>query len=107
MKSGSVIIQDFFLIIFYFEADVILTFTILILAICKLHQYFYISQRPNCFFDLANTELIKISTWFKANKLSLNLKKTFLMVFKTRQRKRIIEGTFIIEDKQIEQVSQI
>ena len=29
------------------------------------------------------------------------------MVFKTRQRKSIIEGPLIIEDKQIEQVSQI
>ena len=33
-----------------------------------------------------NSELNKLSTWFKANKLSLNLKKTNFMLFKPRQK---------------------
>ena len=34
-----------------------------------------------------NSELNKSSTWFKANKLSLNLKKTNYMLFKPRQKR--------------------
>ena len=32
-------------------------------------------------FETANSELAKASNWFKANKLTLNVKKTKLMVF--------------------------
>ena len=69
-----------------------------------------ISQRPKLFILLGKYWVYKQtipSKQYQANKLSLNLKKTFFMVFKTRQRKSIIEGPLIIEDKQIEQVSQI
>jgi len=34
--------------------------------------------------DQGNTELEKVKTWFEANKLSLNIKKTHYMVFSTR-----------------------
>ena len=35
-----------------------------------------------------NSELNKLSTWFAANRLSLNLSKTNFMVFKTWQKKQ-------------------
>ena len=38
-----------------------------------------------------NSELNKLSTWFKANKLSLNLKKTNFMLFKPRQKRYIFQ----------------
>ena len=38
--------------------------------------------------DSLNSELNKLSTWFKANKLSLNLKKTNFMLFKPRQKRQ-------------------
>ena len=33
---------------------------------------------PNCLLDMLNLEMDKLSIWFKANKLSLNLNKTNL-----------------------------
>jgi len=36
--------------------------------------------------SLLNSEMEKIADWVKANKLSLNLNKTFFMIFKTRKR---------------------
>ena len=38
-----------------------------------------------------NTELNKLSTWFAANRLSLNLSKTNFMVFKPWQKKQSFE----------------
>ena len=44
---------------------------------------------PNCLLDMLNLEMDKLSIWFKANKLSLNLNKTKFMVFKPRQKRTI------------------
>ena len=44
---------------------------------------------PNCLLDMLNLETDKLSIWFKANKLSLNLNKTKFMVFKPRQKRTI------------------
>lgn len=41
---------------------------------------------PEHLITSANFELSKIVTWFQANKLSLNIKKTNCMLFKPRQR---------------------
>jgi len=38
-------------------------------------------------YRLANTELQKIATWFKANKLAVNVKKTKYILFHLKQRK--------------------
>ena len=38
---------------------------------------------------MLNLEMDKLSIWFKANKLSLNLKKTKFLVFKPRQKRTI------------------
>ena len=35
----------------------------------------------NTLIDHMNTELISLNNWFKANKLSLNTKKSFFMIF--------------------------
>ena len=43
----------------------------------------------NYLSDMLNLEMDKLSIWFKANKLSLNLKKTKFMVFKPRQKRTI------------------
>jgi hypothetical protein len=36
--------------------------------------------------NVLNTELLKLSEWFKANKLSINIKKSNYMIFKPRQK---------------------
>ena len=53
-----------------------------------------------------NSELNKLSTWFKANKLSLNLKKTNFMLFKPRQKRYHFPMQICINEQRIEQVKE-
>ena len=47
-----------------------------------IHNYiFYLDNDPNRLMHVINTELIKLSQWFKNNKLSLNVKKSNYMLF--------------------------
>ena len=45
--------------------------------------------------DTLNKELRKINTWLACNKLSLNIDKTKLMIFHTKQRSVNIQIFFI------------
>ena len=38
--------------------------------------------------NLINSEILNLSNWFKANKLTLNIQKSNYVIFKTRQQKR-------------------
>ena len=49
---------------------------------------------------MLHSEMNKLSIWFKANKLSLNLKKTKFMVFKPRQKRSICNFQISILDNQ-------
>lgn len=40
----------------------------------------------NSLINIVNTELEKFSSWFKANRLSLNIKKTHFMIFHSRKK---------------------
>ena len=53
-----------------------------------------------------NSELNKLSAWFKANKLSLNLKKTNFMLFKPRQKKYQFPMQISVNEQRIEQVKE-
>ena len=48
----------------------------------------------------------KLSIWFKANKLSLNLKKTKFMVFKPRQKRSICNIQISIDNQNIVKVKE-
>ena len=48
----------------------------------------------------------KLSIWFKANKLSLNLKKTKFMVFKPRQKRSICNIQISIDNQNIVEVKE-
>ena len=61
---------------------------------------------PTCLTDIANTELDKINSWFKANKLSLNIKKTNFMIFKTFKKENVIIEPPSIDSKQLERLTQ-
>ena len=54
--------------------------------------------------DMLNLEMDKLSIWFKANKLSLNLKKTKFMVFKPRQKRSICNIQISIDNQNIVKV---
>ena len=60
----------------------------------------------NCLSDMLNLEMNKLSIWFKANKLSLNLKKTKFMVFKPRQKRSICNIQISIDNQNIVEVKE-
>ena len=51
-----------------------------------------------------NDQLNNVSTWLKANKLSINVKKTKLMNFRPRQKTLPITRQIILENNVLEQV---
>ena len=48
---------------------------------------FYSHKDQNYLMEIVNTELKKLSSWFQANKLSINIKKSNFILFKTKQNK--------------------
>ena len=56
---------------------------------------------PNILVNTLNSELEKLSHWFKANKLSLNLKKTKFMLFKPRQKRQNFNLQVYINEQEI------
>ena len=61
---------------------------------------------PGYLNDTLNSELNNLSTWFAANRLSLNLSKTNFMVFKPRQKKQLFEFHVSIDKQPIPCVSE-
>ena len=47
---------------------------------------FYKNKSLNHLLTIANDELTKLSLWFKANKLSLNISKTIYMLFSNKKK---------------------
>ena len=45
---------------------------------------FFKAKTPEALYEIVNTELTKISKWFKLNKLSLNIKKTNYILFRKK-----------------------
>ena len=53
-----------------------------------------------------NDQLKNVSTWLKANKLSINVKKTKLMIFRPRQKTLPNTRQIILENNVLEQVAK-
>ena len=53
-----------------------------------------------------NDQLKNVSTWLKANELSINVKKTKLMIFRSRQKALPITRQIILENSVLEQVDK-
>ena len=66
---------------------------------------FFSHNNLNSLIDTLSIETAKLTDWFVANKLSLNLKKTNFMIFKPRQRK-ISEVKLSINNQKINCVEQ-
>ena len=65
--------------------------------ISNIYDLFLFADDTHLFFsdfdfptlmNLINSEILNLSNWFKANKLSLNIQKSNYVIFKTRQQKR-------------------
>ena len=59
---------------------------------------------PNLLIETMNDEMEKVIIWLKANKLSLNLKKTHYILFRKRTGKVLFDKTLIIDNINIENV---
>ena len=57
--------------------------------------------------ELVTTELQKLSCWFQANKLSIIVKKTNYIIFKTSQNRQKLDLHFSINDTKIDRVTEI
>ena len=79
----------------------------------KLLSFIFFADNTNLFlshkdittlYDVMNQELHKVTTWLKANKLSLNVNKTHYMIFRPKNKKVNKRTTIMINEQQIEQV---
>ena len=56
--------------------------------------------------ELVNTELQKLSCWVQAYKLSINVKKSNYIIFKTSQNRQKLDLHFSINDTKIDRVTE-
>ena len=66
--------------------------------------FFFSHNDPNFLMELVNTELQKLSCWFQANKLSINVKKSNYIIFKTSQNRQKLDLHFSSNDTKIDRV---
>ena len=57
--------------------------------------------------NLVNSETIKLSDWFKANKLSLNMQKSNYIIFKPRQRRDELTLSIEMDGFKMNQVKEV
>ena len=57
--------------------------------------------------NLVNSETIKLSDWFKANKLSLNMQKSNYIIFKPRQRRNELTLSTEMDGFKMNQVKEV
>ena len=56
--------------------------------------------------ELVNTELQNLSCWFQATKLSINVKKSNFIIFKTSQNQQKLDLDFSINDTKIDRATE-
>ena len=85
VPQGSILGPLFFLL---YINDIINTSTILQLILFADDTNVFVSHKDkDCLTNILNAELNKLSIWFRASRLSLNLKKTKFIVFKPCQKR--------------------
>ena len=57
--------------------------------------------------EIVNNELKKLSSWFQANKLSINIKKSNFILSKTKQKKQTLDLHFSINGVEIDRVNEV
>ena len=68
---------------------------------------FYSRKDPSCLINLINDETSKLSEWFKANMLSINIKKSNYTIFKPRQKRHNIDLLIMLNDHKIDLVKEV
>jgi hypothetical protein len=57
--------------------------------------------------NLINIELLKLPEWFKANKLSLNIKKSNYIIFRPQQKRQITSLPLYINDHELHRTDHV
>jgi hypothetical protein len=57
--------------------------------------------------NIINSEMNKLSEWFRANKLSINAKKSNYMIFRPRQKRQILDLPLELNGHKIDQVKEV
>ena len=68
---------------------------------------FYSHKDPDYLMETMNSELKKLTNWFQANKLSINVKKSNFVIFKPRQKRLTRDLTFTISNRTIKRVDEV
>ena len=68
---------------------------------------FYSHKDSNFLNTIVNTELDKLSSWFQANRLSINVKKSNFVIFRSAQNRQNLDFSFFIDNNQIDRVEEV
>ena len=70
-------------------------------------MHVFVSHKDkDCLTNILNAELNKLTIWFRANRLSLNLKKTKFIVFKPCQKRTNQTIQLLINSQKIDQLKE-
>ena len=101
VPQGSMLRPSFFLL--YINV-IINTSTILqLILFADNTNVFVCHEDKDCLTNILNAELNKLSIWLRANRLSLNLKKTKFIIFKPCQKVQI---KLLINGQKIDQIKE-
>ena len=83
--------------------------------VSKVMDFILFADDTNIFFshkdfnllpEILNSELLKLTQWCRANKLSINFKNSNFMVFRPRQRRQTVDISIQIDNNVIERVKE-
>ena len=83
--------------------------------VSKVVDFILFADDTNIFFshkdfnllpEILNSEMLKLTQWCRANKLSINFKKSNFMVFRPRQRRQTLDISIQIDNNVIEHVKE-
>ena len=84
-------------------------------SVSKTLDFILFADDTNIFFShsnleslslIVNSELNRLTDWFRANKLSVNIKKSNFMIFRPRQKRQTLDIKVYLSNYEIHQVNE-